>query len=61
MKVGETNEAFELYDAVPDPLPLDISNDIVQKVAKVLMGSAGMCRVDSVMFRNWELRFVVES
>ena len=59
--VGVENGAFEPYDAAPDVVPLVIADEVVQKVASDISGSAGLCGVDSAMYRNWAFRFGVES
>jgi hypothetical protein len=50
------NIAFEAYDSVPDPIPLDITVDMVETTAKKLKGGAGPDSVDAAMMRNLLLR-----
>ena len=54
-------EAFESYDSTPEPVPLNITPEIVEKVACRLSGGAGPSGTDSVDLRNWLLRFGAES
>ena len=53
--------SFEPYEATPQPLPLCITEEVVEKVASRLSGSAGPGGADSVDLRNWLLRFGAES
>ena len=59
--IGEEGGTFEPYGGAPDVVPMVILDDVVQKVVSNISGSAGLCRVDAIMFRNWALRFGVES
>lgn len=51
---------FDLYKGLPTPLPVLVSNKVVQKVAMDLTGAAGPSRIDSVMLWNWLLRWGAE-
>ena len=54
-------KAFEPYDNTPCPIPLIITQDIVESVASRLSGAAGPCGVDAVDLQNWLLHFSPES
>ena len=47
--------AFEPYDAVPAPLPLDCSEAMAARVAKGLSGGAGPDSIDSRDLKGWLL------
>jgi hypothetical protein len=52
---------FEPYDCIPQPLPVEITVDVVETVAARLSGAAGPGGTDAVDLRNWLLRFGAES
>ena len=52
---------LHVYDEVPDFVDLDITADVVEKVAKKLSGSAGPGGVDSSSLQSWLLNYGVES
>ena len=43
------------------PLPMEVTEEMVQKVAKRLHGGAGLSGVDAVKTANWLSRFGEES
>ena len=47
--VGEENGAFEPYSTTPTPIPLLISDKVIQQMATDLTGSAGPSGIDSVV------------
>jgi hypothetical protein len=53
--------AFEPYDSIPEPVPLDVTPQDVEKIASKLSGAAGPSGVDAVALRSWLLRFGAES
>ena len=59
--VGEENGAFEPYSIVPMPIPLLMSDEVIQQVATDLTGSAGPSGIDSIMLQDWLFRWGVES
>ena len=52
---------FEFYSSTPTPLPLDITADVVERVAAKLHGAAGPGGTNAVALGNWLLRFGQES
>ena len=52
---------FEPYDCIPQPLPVEITGEVVETVAALLSGAAGPGGTDAVDLRNWLLRFGAES
>jgi hypothetical protein len=52
---------FEPYNETPQPVPLDITEDIVEEVASKLSGAAGPGGTDAIALANWLLRFGAES
>jgi hypothetical protein len=53
--------SFEPYEDTPHPLPVAITDEVVENVAARLSGAAGPGGTDAVDLRNWLLRFGVES
>jgi hypothetical protein len=53
--------AFESYEDTPQPIPQDITGDIVEEVASKLSGGAGPGGTDAVALQSWLLRFGAES
>ena len=49
--------AFEEYEDVPEPVPLEFTEDGVMWVASKLSGAAGALGVEAMELRNWFLRF----
>jgi hypothetical protein len=46
---------FEPYGDVPEPVPVEITGDVVEDVASRLSGGAGPCGTDAVDLKNWLL------
>jgi hypothetical protein len=53
--------SFEEYPSIPEPLPLEITDEVVSVVGSRLSGGAGPGGTDAVSLRNWLLRFGKES
>ena len=53
--------ALEPYEVVPEMPTLDITGDVVEKVAKKMSGAAGPGGTDAIALQHWLLRFGVES
>jgi hypothetical protein len=53
--------SFEPYGNVPEPVPVEITADVVEDVASRLSGGAGPGGTDAVNLKNWLLRFGAES
>ena len=53
--------SFEPHPSLPQPLPLEVTDEVVVKVASRLSGGAGPSGIDAVSLRNWLLRFGKES
>ena len=49
--------SFEDYDEVPDPLPTQITADMVEQTASKLRGAGGPSSVDATSLSYWLLRF----
>jgi hypothetical protein len=47
--------SFEPYGALPEPVPIEITGDVVEAVASHLSGAAGPGGTDTVDLRNWLL------
>jgi hypothetical protein len=52
---------FEKYSEIPDPPYIDVTQDMIQKVATRLSGAAGPSGIDAVDLQNWLLRYGKES
>ena len=52
-----TCAAFEVYEEVPETVPLDFTEDDVTWVASKLSGAAGALVAEAIELRNWLLRF----
>ena len=52
-----TCAAFEVYEDVPETVPLDFTEDDVTWVASKLSGAAGALVAEAMELRNWLLRF----
>ncbi|WP_288991947.1 hypothetical protein [uncultured Marinobacter sp.] len=57
----QARESFEPYAHLPAPVPVEITGDLVEKVASKPSGGAGPGGTDAVDLRNWLLRFGEES
>ena len=55
--VNPTCAAFEVYEDVPETVPLDFTEDDVTWVASKLSGAAGALGVEAMELRNWFLCF----
>jgi hypothetical protein len=55
--LGIEDGAFEEYEELPEPIPLCISVETVEKVASKLSGAAGTSGTDAIDARNLLLRF----
>jgi hypothetical protein len=53
--------SFEPYSSLPEAVAIEITGDVVEKVALKLSGAAGPGGTDAVDLRNWLLRFGAES
>jgi hypothetical protein len=53
--------SFEPYDRLHLPVPVEITGDVVERVALKLSGAAGPGGTNAVDLRNWLLRFGEES
>ena len=53
--------SFEPYPSLPEPVPVEITGDVVEKVASKLSGAAGPGGTDAIDLRNWLLRHGAES
>jgi hypothetical protein len=53
--------SLEAYPSTPQPLPLEITDEVVPIVASRLSGGAGPGGTDAVSLRNWLMRFGKES
>jgi hypothetical protein len=53
--------SFEPYVGTPHPLPVAITEEVVETVASRLSGAAGPGGTDAIDLRNWLLRFGAES
>jgi hypothetical protein len=49
--------AFSKFDEVPDPIPINCSPEIVEAVARKLMGAAGCSSVDAALLKSALLRY----
>ena len=49
--------AFEVYEEVPEMVPLDFTEDYVTWVASKLFGAAGALGAEAMELRNWLLCF----
>ena len=54
-------EELEPYEVVPVMPSLDITVDVVEKIAKKMSGAAGPGGTDAIALQHWLLRFGVES
>ena len=52
-----TCAAFEVYEDVPERVPLDFTEDNATWVASKLSGTAGALGAEAMELRNWLLRF----
>ena len=52
-----TCAAFEVYEDVPETVPLNFTEDDVTWVASKLSGAAGVLEAEAMELRNWLLRF----
>ena len=53
-----TCAAFEVYEEVPETVPLNFTEDDVTWAASKLYGTAGSMGAEAMELRNWLLRFV---
>jgi hypothetical protein len=53
--------SFEPYRDVPEPVPIEITGNVVEDIATRLSGGAGPGSTDAVDLENWLLRFGAES
>mmetsp|Transcript_13843 Transcript_13843/g.30962 ORF Transcript_13843/g.30962 Transcript_13843/m.30962 type:complete len:156 (-) Transcript_13843:258-725(-) len=59
--LGDPDGVFELYDSIPQPVPIVLTSDIVEEVASKLSGAAGPGGTDSEELKTWLLRYGPES
>ena len=52
-----SDEALPTYPTTPDLVDLDITSDVVERVASKLSGSAGLGGVDALDLKHWLLSF----
>ena len=52
-----TCAAFEVYEDIPETVPLDFTEDDITWVASKLSGTAGALGAEAMELRNWLLRF----